>query len=169
MNEHKDGTTWFVTLECLLRQPLLADSSLKKLLLNAIHDTKKQFALHLGGFVIFDDHAHLLFMTTVGDEYLGPINFLRARFLRTARSELKDNAAAFWEHTVKARQLMDVADLRAHIDYIHYDPVHHGICERACDYPWSSLPIRIEQGFYPEEWAVLGPPATLGRFAPHTR
>ena len=168
MNEYKDGATYFVTLECYQRQPLLARPRAKQVLLRAIHDTKKQFVLHLGGYVILDDHVHLVFVASGDSEHLGPMNFLRARFTRAWRELEKDaNDATFWEHGIKARILADVDDLRAHLDYIHYDPVRHGLCQRAYDYLWSSLRARVEQGHYTEEWAVLGPPASLGRFAPH--
>ncbi|MBU1665039.1 MAG: transposase [Gammaproteobacteria bacterium] len=169
MNEYKDGATYFVTLECFHHQPLLARPRLKQLLLNAIQETKKQFGLHLGGYVILDDHAHLVFVAANADsEHLGPMTYLRARFVRAWRELEKDvNDATFWEHGIKARVLADHDDLRAHLDYIHYDPVKHGLCERAYDYLWSSLRIRVDQGIYTEDWAELGPPASLGRFAPH--
>lgn len=169
MNEYKDGATYFVTLDCFHHQPLLARPRLKQLLLHAIQDTKKQFGLHLGGYVILDDHAHLVFVAATPDsEYQGAMHFLQARFTRAWRELEQDvNDATFWEHSIKARVLADHDDLRAHLDYIHYDPVKHGLCEHAYDYLWSSLRARVDQGIYTEEWAVLGPPASLGRFAPH--
>lgn len=168
MHEYHDGATYFVTLECFQRQPLLARPQLKKILLNAIFDTKKQFSLHLGGFAILDDHAHLVFIATVNCELSALMHFLRARFTRAWRElEKPDGDTPFWEHNVKSRILADHDDLRAHLDYVHYDPVRHGACERAYDYDWSSLRTRVDQGHYAEDWGVLGPPASLGRFAPH--
>ncbi len=168
MNEYEDGATYFVTLECFQRRPLLARPRVKQLLLNAMQDTKKQFGLHLGGYVILDDHAHLLFVAAADSEHLGPMNYLRARLTRTWR-EMEPGAddIPFWEHGIKARVLVDADDMRAYLDYIHYDPVRHGACERAYDYLWSSLRARVDQGHYTEDWGVLGPPASLGRFAPH--
>jgi putative transposase len=164
MNDYRDGATYFITLNCFQRQPLLSRPRLKQLLLRAIHDTKKQFALHLGGYVILDDHAHLLFVAAADNQYQGPMNYLRARFMRAWRAlEKGANDAAFWDHGVKARLLADPEDLRAHLDYIHYDPVRHGLSYRAYDYGWSSLRTRVKQGHYGEDWALLGPPASIGR------
>ena len=163
MNEYRDGATYFITLKCLDRQPLLFRPRLKQVLLRAIHDTKKQFGLHLGGYAILDDHAHLLFVAADG-EYAGPMNYLQERFGRAWRKLEQDadvDADAFWEHGVKARLLADSDDLRAHLDFIHYDPVRHGLCYRAYDYIWSSLQIRVEQGHYAKDWAVSGPPASI--------
>jgi putative transposase len=166
MNKNRDGVSYFVTLNCLHRQPLLSRPHLKQLLLRAMRETKKQFALHLGGYVILDDHAHLLFVVAADSEHLGAMNYLRARFLRAWRELEKDvNDATFWEHGVKARQLADSDEVRAHLDFIHYDPVRHGLSYRAYDYVWSSLRARVDQGHYAEDWALLGPPASIDRIS----
>lgn len=160
----EDGTTYFVTLECHQRQRLLARPRLKQILVDAILKTKMQFGLHVAAYVILDEHAHLIFMAPAAGDCLAPMNYLRAMVARQWREldRLSDDAP-FWNHTVKQRNLPSPDDLRAHLDYIHYDPVRHGQCSRAFDYPWSSLPARVEQGHYPEDWAVMGPPASLRR------
>ena len=95
---------------------------------------------------------------------LAPMNHLRAGMARTWREQdqILDDAL-FWNPGLKSRLLVDVDELRSYLDFIHYDPVRHGVCGRAFDYPWSSLPARVEQGHYPEDWALLGPPASLRR------
>lgn len=40
----------------------------------------------------------------------------------------------FWEHAIS-----DEADLEAHFDYIHYNPVKHGWVPSPCDWPWSTF------------------------------
>ena len=166
MGTKKEGTSYFVTMECFQRQPLMARPLLKQMLFDAIQKTRKQFSLHVAAYVILDNHVHLVFMVPAEGECLAPMNYLRARMTRILREqEHLPEGSPFWGHGMKLRQLGDSADLRAHIDYIHYDPVRHGLCERAFDYPWSSLPARVEQGHYPEDWAVIGPPASLSRIA----
>jgi len=49
----------------------------------------------------------------------------------------------FWEH-----QIRDERDLQSHIDYIHYNPVKHGLVERVDDWPWSTYPKYVESGRY---------------------
>lgn len=155
---------YFVTLECFRRQPLLARPQLKQMLVDAMLKTKAQFGLHLVAYVVLDDHAHLLFVTPIAADCLAPMNYLRARLTRLWREhDMRLDEAQLWNHGIRSRRLSDPDAVRAHLDYIHYDPVRHGVCERAFDYPWSSLPARVEQGFYPEDWALLGPPASLRR------
>ena len=55
----------------------------------------------------------------------------------------------YWEHT-----FFDEDDLNAHIDYIHYNPVKHGLVERVDDWAWSSYHRYVEMGMYPAGWGA---------------
>ena len=55
----------------------------------------------------------------------------------------------FWEH-----QIRDQNDLNRHIDYIHYNPVKHGLCKRPAEWQYSTLHKYIKEGVYPDDWAV---------------
>jgi len=46
-------------------------------------------------------------------------------------------------------------DLENHTDYIHFNPVKHGLVKRAMDYPYSSFRIFVEKEIYPENWGSL--------------
>ena len=56
-------------------------------------------------------------------------------------------AAPLWEHVIR-----DEADFATHLDYIHFNPVKHGLVERAADWPWSSLHRYVAEGAYPLSW-----------------
>jgi putative transposase len=53
----------------------------------------------------------------------------------------------YWEHTIR-----DQADLNAHIDYIHYNPVKHGYVQRVRDWPHSSFHRYVAKGILPLDW-----------------
>lgn len=53
----------------------------------------------------------------------------------------------FWEHMVR-----DERDLRRHLDYIHYNPVRHGLVSRVSEWPFSSFQRLCEAGYYPPDW-----------------
>lgn len=159
----------FVTLRTYARAPLLAKAALKQLLLSCFTDTKKRFNLTVAGYVVLDDHAHFLFSMPADHDQAAVMNDLRAGFLRAWRKSTpilkRDTAddAPFWEHVIEYRSVDSTDDLRAYLDFIHYDPVRHALCTLAADYPWSSLPARIAQGHYAETWAEIGPPASISR------
>ena len=55
----------------------------------------------------------------------------------------------FWEHVIR-----DDEDYARHVDYIHYNPVKHGHCVRAVDWPYSPFQRWVERGVYPVDWAA---------------
>jgi putative transposase len=47
----------------------------------------------------------------------------------------------FWEHRVR-----DEEEFAAYCDYIHINPVKHGLCKLPTDWPWSSIHRFIQKG-----------------------
>ena len=54
----------------------------------------------------------------------------------------------YWEHTIR-----DERDFARHIDYIHINPVKHGLVKRVCDWQPSSFHRFVKLGIYPVDWA----------------
>ena len=54
----------------------------------------------------------------------------------------------FWEHTIRSDN-----DFARHVDYIHFNPVKHGLVTRVCDWPHSSFHRYVRQGLMPQDWA----------------
>ncbi|MGH7928248.1 MAG: REP-associated tyrosine transposase, partial [Candidatus Binatia bacterium] len=52
------------------------------------------------------------------------------------------------EHTVR-----DEEDLRAHVDYIHYNPVKHGLVTCVREWPYSSFHRFVRLGWLSADWA----------------
>jgi putative transposase len=53
----------------------------------------------------------------------------------------------FWEHTIR-----DEGDFSRHVDYIHFNPVKHGLVSRMQDWPHSSFHRYVRQGVLPADW-----------------
>jgi putative transposase len=54
----------------------------------------------------------------------------------------------YWEHTIR-----DEKDYGRHLDYIHFNPVKHGLVDRVLDWPYSSSHLYVRQGLLPQDWA----------------
>ena len=82
------------------------------------------------------------------------------RISRISRGERGIWQRRFWEH-----QIRDDADMTAHIDYIHYNPVKHGYVTRAQAWPHSSFGKFVKQGVYAPDWGVSPPdlPSHIGQ------
>jgi putative transposase len=54
----------------------------------------------------------------------------------------------FWEHTIR-----DERDLHAHVDYVHINPLRHGLVARVVDWPHSSFHRYVHLGRLSVDWA----------------
>ncbi len=66
---------------------------------------------------------------------------------RQKRGEAAIWQRRFWEHTIR-----DQEDFNRQIEYIHYNPVKHGLVTRVVDWPWSSFHRFAKMGLYSPEW-----------------
>jgi len=53
---------------------------------------------------------------------------------------------------IDERPLSDEADVQRHVDYVHADPVRHGLVRAPGKWPYSSLHAYIERGLRPVYW-----------------
>jgi len=53
----------------------------------------------------------------------------------------------FWEHVIR-----DEDDLQRHLNYIHYNPVKHGVARCAHAWPYSSFKKWVERDVYEVSW-----------------
>jgi putative transposase len=67
---------------------------------------------------------------------------------RVAKRERGIWQRRYWEHTIR-----DEDDFARHIDYVHINPVKHGLVTRVGDWPYSSFHRMVRLGIYPEDWA----------------
>jgi len=67
----------------------------------------------------------------------------------------------FWEH-----QIRDDRDLRHHCDYIHFNPVKHGLAKTPSEWPYSTIHGFIAKKIYPVDRGGKGTieiPAQVGK------
>ncbi|WP_439646425.1 REP-associated tyrosine transposase [Moraxella oblonga] len=53
----------------------------------------------------------------------------------------------FWEYCIR-----DERDFYFHIDYIHINPLKHGLVNRVIDWQYSSFHRYVENGILPKNW-----------------
>jgi len=58
----------------------------------------------------------------------------------------------FWEHTVR-----DEEDLYSILEYVHYNPVHHGLVTLPWDWPFSSFRRYVADGWHAADWGETEP------------
>ena len=68
---------------------------------------------------------------------------------REKRGEAAIWQRRFWEHIIR-----DQEDLARHLDYIHYNPVKHGLVDRVSDWKWSSFHRYVRENYYVMDWGI---------------
>ena len=113
------------------------------------------------GWVVLPEHLHCVIELPPGDDdfstrwRLIKMEFSkslpateRRSLVRRKRGERGVWQRRFWEHLI-----CDEADFRAHMDYVHINPLKHGLVGRVRDWPYSTFHRLVDQGVYPEDWA----------------
>jgi len=52
--------------------------------------------------------------------------------------------------------ICDEEDYQKHLDYIHYNPIKHGLASRPADWPWSTFDRYVKKGVYDVDWDQQG-------------
>ncbi|MGR9107196.1 MAG: REP-associated tyrosine transposase, partial [Gammaproteobacteria bacterium] len=73
---------------------------------------------------------------------------------RLSASRIKRGERGIWQRRCWEHVIRDEHDLESHIDYIHWNPVKHGLVENVRDWPYSSFHRFVRQGIYPDNWAT---------------
>ena len=164
------GGTWFFTVNLLRRGG-------NDLLVRHIEDLRcivarvrsaHPFSIH--GWAVMPDHLHCLISLPEHDTDFAlrwrlikggfsqaiPANEWRST-VRQRRGERAVWQRRYWEHLIR-----NDADFSAHMDYIHFNPVKHGLVKRVADWPNSTFHRLVERGVYPPDWAGSPETDTLG-------
>lgn len=73
-----------------------------------------------------------------------------------SESRRKRGERGVWQRRYWERLIVDQDDLRAHVDYVHFNPVKHCQVRCAVDWPYSSIHRYIRRGDLTAEWGGDG-------------
>ena len=114
----------------------------------------------IDAMVVLPEHLHVVWTLPSGDaDYAGRWRLMKSCFTRALAKtcmSLSRNAKGeydlwqrrYWEHTIR-----DDTDLARHVDYIHFNPVKHGLVKRVVDWPYASFHRFVRQGICTPDWA----------------
>lgn len=165
------GGTYFFTVALRDRSSrLLIDSIVD--LRRAYCDVASRIPFKTIAIVVLPDHLHAIWRLPDGDDdYSGRWRAVKAAFVRQLRgagvvvAENSNREAQlwqrrFWEHTIR-----DEADLRAHVDYVHWNPVKHGYVARVHEWQHSTFHRYVRTGVLARDWGGVNmAPAHKWRF-----
>ncbi len=153
------GGRYFFTVVTRDRRPLLCRPETIPALRSAFREVMRSHPFRLEAVVILPDHLHAIWALPPGDaDFSTRWRAIKKRVtckLGMERQRLWQ--PRFWEHWLR-----DEEDWRRHLDYIHYNPVKHGLVPAPVEWPWSSFHRMVAKGWYPPEWGRHMPDAIRG-------
>lgn len=158
------GGCYFFTVVTDKRAKILCSDLARNCLRQAVTECQTRWPFQGLAWVLLEDHIHTVWTLPEGDDrYSLPWSWLKKEFSKSylaaggteqtrsvSKQQRKERGIwqrRFWEHT-----LQNETDVEKHIDYIHYNPVKHGLVTCPKDYPYSSFHSYVKEAKYEPMW-----------------
>lgn len=155
---------FFFTLVTHRRRNLFSKTIAREYLRKAIAEEKEQNPFNVMASVILPDHLHCIWELPENDaDFSKRWGRIKRRFskkwiniggkeaeISQARRNHHERGVwqkRFWEHRIR-----DEEDLMRHVNYIHYNPVKHGLVRCPHIWPYSSFEQWVKEGYYRHDW-----------------
>lgn len=160
---HQPGGCYFFTVNCAERASnrLLVEHI--DLLREAFRYVRTAWPFDIEAMVVLPDHLHCLMTLPEGDaDYAVRLRLIKSHFSRHVPKGEALNASRakrgergvwqrrYWEHLIR-----DPDDWQRCVDYIHWNPVKHGLVYRVGDWPYSSFHRFVRDGRLPKDWGLV--------------
>lgn len=157
------GATYFFTLVTEGRRPLFREGAAVAEFEAAVEAVRASRPFEVEAEVILPDHLHVMWSLPEGDaDFSTRLRLIKSRFSRGVATVAEATSASrrskgargiwqrrFWEHLVSGER-----DFAAHLDYIHYNPVRHGLVAAPRDWPHSTFQKWVARGVYEPDWGA---------------
>ena len=126
-----------------------------------VTSVQKRHPFKIHAWVVLPEHLHCVIELPPDDaNYATRWRLIKMEFskalphtenlsaVRTRRRERGIWQRRYWEHLIRDEQ-----DYQAHMDYVHINPVKHGLVEYVADWPYSTFHRLVTEGIYLVNWA----------------
>jgi putative transposase len=168
---YRPGSMYFFTLVTAARAPILVSESGRRCLRSALVDAKSSWPFEITALVLLPDHLHAIWSLPRGDVgYPRRWAWIKRTFTvdwlagggkeaAVSRSKRKARRRGVWQRRYWEHALENENDLERHCDYIHYNPVKHGLVRCPSEWPYSSFHRFVRSGDYDADWGCGTSPA----------
>ena len=153
------GGCYFFTVTLADRRSSLLVEQID-LLRRAVARTRRSLPFEIDACVVLPEHLHAIWTLPEGDDdfsarwrlikLLFSQDIARGETISTSRKNQGERGIwqrRFWEHAIR-----DERDYAAHFDYVHFNPVKHGLVGHVADWPYSTFHRCVARGLYPPDW-----------------
>ena len=161
---NREGSIFFLTLVTHQRWEILTTELGRRALREAIRIVRKERPFQIQAIVLLPDHLHAVWKLPRNDnDYSTRWRLIKSRFTRRwiqlggecglmTSSRKRSGEQAVWQRRFYEHTCRDEADVTRCIEYIHINPVKHGLAQRAIVWPWSSFHRYVRAGKCPANW-----------------
>ncbi len=171
----RPGGSFFFTVVTHRRRPILTRPVALAILRQVFRAVRARWPVRHDAHVILPDHLHFMWTLPVEDAaYSKRIAWIKKEFTKAwlaagepespqSPGRTRDGRrgvwqSKFWEHTLR-----DEIDYERHVEYIHYNPVRHGLVSAPRYWPRSSFHRYVRLGLHDADWgAAIEPPLARG-------
>ena len=133
------GGMFFFTLVTQGRVPILTDPDARGHLRRAFVDCRSRWPFRIEAIVLVPDHLHAIWSLPRGDtDYSIRWAWIKKEFTKSwvaeggveeavSDSRRRNRRRGVWQRRFWEHSIQDEDDLERHCDYIHYNPVKHGL------------------------------------------
>lgn len=148
------------------RKKILCLGDNPHLLKHAFATVKARHPFTIDAIVLLPDHLHCIWTLPPEDkDFSKRWMLIKSNFTRTCYDPCKSGVGPsrilkreqnvwqrrFWEH-----QIRDERDFTRHVEYIHYNPVKHGLVQSPSAWKYSSFHRYVKNSVYPQDWGANG-------------
>ena len=155
------GGCYFFTVVAYGRRPFLTDDLARDCLRRAWRTVRERRPFDLVGLCLLPDHLHCIWRLPPDDadfstRWATIKGVFTREYLRNAGvtegprnpSRVRRREAALWQRRFWEHEIRDEVDLSRHLNYIHFNPVKHGLVADPADWPWSTYHRYLREGYY---------------------
>ena len=156
------GATYFFTVVTYNRHKILCAPENVNLLRNSFQQVMQEYPFKIDAFVLLPEHLHCIWTLPQEDaDFSNRWRLVKNYFSRQCRDQYQGRVSvsrqqkgekAIWQRRFWEHQIRDELDFAQHVDYIHYNPVHHGLVNAPKDWQYSSFHRYVRDGIYPIDW-----------------
>lgn len=158
------GGCYFFTVNLLERRGDRLLTQEIALLRHAVRRVREARPFTIEAWVVLPDHLHAVWTLPAGDDDFSTrwrlIKTFFARGLppteRLSRVRREAGERGIWQRRFWEHAIRDDADYAAHVDYVHFNPVKHGLAAAPAEWPYSTFRTCVERGLYPAGWSGKG-------------
>ena len=146
----------------LNRRPILCHPDVRAALRDAIHAVQSKHPFAVDAWVLLPDHLHTIWTLPPDDnDYAKRWSLIKRQVTQQCaalqpatptNSQAIRREGGLWQRRFWEHQIQSEADFERHADYIHYNPVKHGLADDVRDWPYSTYHRFVKSGVYPSDW-----------------